>query len=153
MKCKFLISVLLLLVISACSKEEVINMSVNNEETSNIDFTVNQKSTGTSSNDLLSDNIFKSMVVEVVYIEGFEPTQNAIDNFVSFLEARTYKPDGIVVEKRAIPSPGNTKYSIQNIIEIEDTNRNKYNTNNQIAVWAFFTDGESDKNSENSFVL
>ena len=58
------------------------------------------------------------MVIELVYVEGFEPTQSSISNFVNFLKARTFKPNGITVEKRAIASPGNSTYTNQEIIDI-----------------------------------
>jgi hypothetical protein len=45
------------------------------------------------------------MVVELVYVEGFEPSAKSVTNFV-LLNARTYKPGGITVVKRAIASPG-----------------------------------------------
>tara|TARA_R110002049_G_scaffold993_3_gene7159 strand:- start:35101 stop:35808 length:708 start_codon:yes stop_codon:yes gene_type:complete len=126
-------------------------MKPNDENT--IDISLNQKATGSSSSDLLSDATFKSIVIELVYVEGFKPTQSSIDNFVTFLKARTYKPNGITVETRAINSPGNAPYTNQEIIAIEDANRTKYNTNNQIAIWAFFADGSSENNTDSSIVL
>jgi predicted Zn-dependent protease len=93
------------------------------------------------------------MVVELVYVQGFEPSASSVANFVSFLNARTKKPGGIRVEKRAIASPGKAKYTNQDIVAIEDANRTKYNTSDQIAVWAFFVDGESVSNTDQSVVL
>ena len=146
---KKIITLLLILgFLVSCSKED----TTDNENVTNTK-SANQKSTGSSSNDLLSDTTFKSMVIELVYVEGFEPTQNSINNFVSFLETRTFKPHGITVEKRAIAPPGNAPYTNQEIISIEDANRTKYNTNNQIAVWAFFADGESANNTDSGMVL
>lgn len=113
----------------------------------------NKKTTGSSSNDLLSDNTYTSIVIELVYVENFKPTQNAINNLRTFLESRLNKPNGIIIETRAIESPGLVNYSIEDIINIEDINRIKYNTNNQIAVWAFFVDGSSASNTNNSVVL
>lgn len=133
----------------SCSKEDT---AATNESTINTKL-ANQKNTGSSSNDLLSDITFKSMVIELVYVDGFEPTPTSIKNFVNFLNARTFKPDGITVVKRAIDSPGNAPYTSQEIIEIEDANRTKYNTNSQIAVWAFFADGASANNSNSGVVL
>ncbi|MFG6686416.1 membrane metalloprotease [Mariniflexile sp. HNIBRBA6329] len=145
---KKIITMLLVLgFLVSCSKEET--TETKNENTKS----ANQKGTGSSSNDLLSDTTFKSMVIELVYVEGFEPNQNSINNFVNFLNARTFKPNGITVEKRAIASPGNAPYSNQEIIDIEDANRTKYNTNSQIAVWAFFADGESASNTDTNIVL
>jgi hypothetical protein len=40
-----------------------------------------KKATGSSSHDLLSGDIYKSMVIELVYVQGFEPSATAINNF------------------------------------------------------------------------
>lgn len=138
-----------LIVLLSCSKDDEASTNSNQDNT----IEANQQVTGSSSNDLLSDATFKSMVVEVVYVEGFKPTQTAINNFVSFLEDRTFKPEGITVETRAITAPGNQTYTIQEIAAIENANRTKYNTSNQIAVFALFIDGESSSNTDNSVVL
>src|SRR5213075_2048217 len=95
----------------------------------------NKQATGSSSNDLLSDKKFKSIIIEEVYVDGFEPSATAISNFVSFLDARTYKPNGITIIKRAIPSPGKATFSVTEIAAIENADRTEYNTSNQIAVW------------------
>lgn len=113
----------------------------------------NKQATGSSSNDLLSDKKFTSMVIELVYVTGFEPSATAVNNLVSFLGARTYKPNGITVQKREIPSPGKTTFTVQEIATIEDANRTKYNTANQIAVWVFFVDGKSVIDTSTSVVL
>tara|TARA_R110000868_G_scaffold411545_2_gene705228 strand:+ start:2352 stop:3128 length:777 start_codon:yes stop_codon:yes gene_type:complete len=134
----------------SCSKEDTTETTINIP--ANIKL-ANQKNTGSSSNDLLSDITFKSMVIELVYVEGFEPTQGSINNFVNFLNNRTFKPNGITVEKRAIASPGNSPYTNQEIIDIEDANRTKYNSESQIAVWAFFANGESASNTNLGVVL
>jgi hypothetical protein len=46
--------------------------------------------------------IYKSMVIELVYVQGFEPS-TAINNFISFLNARSNKPGGITVVKGRLP--------------------------------------------------
>jgi len=138
----------ILLVVASCSTGdnlETVDKTINKSE--------NQKATGSSSNDLLSDDTFKSLVIELVYVEGLKPSQNTIDNFVSFLNARTFKPNGITIETRAIPSTGKTSYTIQDIITIEDAHRTQYNTNNQIAVWMLFIDGASANTTNSSTVL
>lgn len=141
-----LLTLILFLSVGSCSKED-------NPLENSVNSGANKQQTGSSSNDLLSDKKFKSMVIEVVYVAGFEPSNTAINNFVNFLTARTYKPDGISVIKRSIPSPGNSPYTDQEIISIEDVNRTKYNNSDQIAVWAFFADGKSSKDTETSLIL
>ena len=138
----------LFLLVASCSKEDdpIDNAVAVNPNT-------NKQQTGSSSNDLLSDKKFKSMVIEIVYVAGFEPSSTAINNFVNFLTARTYKPNGITVIKRSITTPGNSPYTTEEIVNIEDANRKKYNTSDQIAVWAFFADGKSSKDTDTSVIL
>ncbi|WP_339876654.1 membrane metalloprotease [Olleya marilimosa] len=140
------LGIIILLVLMSCSSDDSQNDPLNNTQS-------NKLSVGASANDLLSDTTFSSLVVEVVYVEGFEPSQTAISNFVSFLENRTFKPNGITVQKRAISSPGLTPYTNQEIAAIEDSNRLLYNNDNQIAVWAFFADGSSANNTDSGVVL
>ena len=143
-----LLTIGLFLSVASCSKEDdpadypvAINPNTNKQQT------------GSSSNDLLSDRKFKSMVIEVVYVAGFEPSAQSITNFVNFLTARTFKPGGISVIKRSIASPGSSPYTNEEIVSIEDANRTKYNTTDQIAVWAFFADGKSSKDTDTSVIL
>jgi len=142
-----LLAIILLLSAMSCSKDD----STDNSAALNV--AANRQQTGSSANDLLSDRRFKSMVVEIVYVTGFEPSSTAINNFVSFITARTYKPNGISVVKRGIPAPGNSPYTDQEIINIENSNRTKYNNSDQIAVWAFFADGKSSKDTDASLIL
>jgi len=141
---KLLALIILISVVVSCSKEDVINNNNNNNKIEN------QQPTGSSSNDLLSDATYTSMVIELVYVEGYKPTQTTINNFVAFINARTYKPDGVTVEIRSIPSPGIATYETQDYVDFETANRTKYNTESQIAVWAYFADGKakSDTNTQ-----
>lgn len=151
MKQQILITILLIVSVFGCSKDDSIPQE--EEQNNTVNKILNRQTTGSSANDLLSDNTFKSMVIELVYVEGFEPTQKAIDNFVSFLDNRTFKPDGITVEKRAIPSPEKEIYTIEEIADIEREERIHYNTNDRIAVWALFIDGKSENDSGNNVTL
>jgi hypothetical protein len=137
---------LIFVLILACSRQD-------DEAGVNGNLVSNKKTTGSSSHDLLADDTFKSMVIEVVYVEGYEPSTAAINNLVSFLNERVNKSKGISVVKRAIASPGKATFTNQEIIAIEDANRTKYNTSDQIAVWAFFADGESATNTSSAKVL
>ena len=147
-KLNIILFLLITALLQSCTKDNSVNNSGNGNN-----IIANQKALGTSSTDLLSDNTYTAMTIEIVYVDGFAPTQTAIDNFVSFIESRTYKPTGITVESRSIASLGNGQYSIQDIKVIEDANRTKYNSNNTIAVWGFFSDGESSSNTNDSVIL
>ncbi|GAA4290350.1 zinc metalloprotease [Aestuariibaculum suncheonense] len=145
MKHKLLLLLTAALVFSSCTKD-------NSSNSTNFKIE-NQQATGSSAFDILSDDTYKSLIIELVYVEGFAPTSTAISNFQNFLNARIYKPGGITVEKRAIASPGESPYTTKEIAAIEDKNRTLYNTEDQIAIWMFFADGESDQNDDTSVVL
>ncbi|AUC83762.1 membrane metalloprotease [Lacinutrix sp. Bg11-31] len=149
----FLLFITAQILVVSCTTESDNSSSSTTGNNNTEDPTSHLQATGASSNDLLSSTTFNSMVVELVYVDGFEPSQSSVDNFVSFLESRTFKPNGISVEKRAITSPGNAPYTNAEIRSIEDINRTKFNTENEIAVWAFFADGSSASNSGNAVVL
>ncbi|XMO85271.1 membrane metalloprotease [Algibacter sp. AS12] len=151
MKYRALIVIVVLTLVLGCSKDE--SSTTEEDQIFNIDKNLNRQTTGSSANDLLSDVAFKSMVIELVYVESFEPNQTTIDNFISFLNNRTFKPNGITVEKREIASPGKDTYTINDIADIEKAERTLYNTVDKIAVWALFIDGKSDKDSGSSIVL
>ena len=140
---------------TSCSKDDESSSATNSNSNSstNSTSTSNNLSVGASANGLLSADKFTSMVVEIVYVEGFQPTTTAVNNFVTFLNNRTFKPNGITVQQRSIPSPNLSTYTIQQIIDIENANRTAFSTENQIAVWAYFSDGASSGNSGNSVVL
>lgn len=142
MKYKQVLLMVGLIILSACSEDDVLT-----HEENGVNQLANRQSTGSSAHDLLSDTKFTSMIIEVVYVEGFEPSPSAITNLKSFLEKRTFKPQGIVVEKRAIASPNKINYSINAISEIEKQHRRYYNTDTRIAVWAYFSDGKSDRDA------
>lgn len=118
-----------------------------------VDISSNTKPTGASARDLLSQEQFTELIVEIVYVEGHRPTGATVDNFKLFLEERLHKSGGIEVLERAVSSPGITSYTIDDIISKEEEFRKKYNAGNKIAVYAFFADGEFSGNTENSSVL
>jgi hypothetical protein len=106
------------------------------------------KATGSSSHDLLSGDIYKGNRIGLC--QGFEPSATAINNFISFLNARSNKPGGITVVKGRLPHQENYFYKSGNC-SYRRCQQNKYNAN-QIAVWALLLTGiRSD--SGDSYVL
>lgn len=99
----------------------------------------NLLATGASANDLLDNTTYSKMVIEAVYNPGFRPTAAAMTNFVSFLQARTFKED-ISVVYREIPSPGYEDISIQQAADLENENRTLYNQGDTIAIYIYFSD-------------
>ena len=132
----------------SCSKDDTSTI-----DNPTVDKSLNQKPTGSSSYDLLSASNYTKLMLEIAYVEGYEPTQSAINNLKTFLSNRLNKPAGITVTTKSVPSLNSSPYSIQEIADFEDANRTIYSSDNQIAVWAFFTDGKSDNDTSSGVVL
>ncbi|QNJ98240.1 membrane metalloprotease [Constantimarinum furrinae] len=113
----------------------------------------NLKALGTSAEDLLSDDEYTSIVVEIVYANGYRPQQLTIDSFEIFLNDRLNKPDGISIVETVIDAPQGKPFSIQEIREIEANNRTRYTVGDEIAVYVFFANGSSSNDTANSVTL
>ncbi|MEO9892644.1 membrane metalloprotease [Aurantibacter sp.] len=149
-----LIIVLVFFFIISCSNDNgTANTIQEGEEIESIDKSVNQKNVGDSANDLLAAQNFKSLVVELFYVDGFKPTDDTILNFESFLSNRLNKPEGIQFELKPISIPGQQVYTISDIRALEDEIRTKYNNGSELTVFGLFLDGEYSENTENGSVL
>ncbi|MGY5847711.1 hypothetical protein ACW6QP_09840 [Salegentibacter sp. HM20] len=124
-----------------------------NDADGGINKTANLRGLGDSARELLSDDEFTSMHLEIVYVDGYQPEASAIAGFKQFLEQRTYKPDGINISMRAASSSGKAPFSIQEIADIEKDERTIYNAGDEIAVYVYFADGSNEDDENNKFVL
>ena len=107
---------------------------------------------GYSANDILSNNNFTAIFIEVLYVDEFKPSNEALTNFKNFIEARTYK-DIIEINTRLIDIPIEESYTLDAIINIEDNNRSHYTEANELVIFVLFLNGSSSKDEENSVVL
>tara|TARA_R110002049_G_scaffold73024_2_gene189203 strand:- start:1825 stop:2604 length:780 start_codon:yes stop_codon:yes gene_type:complete len=127
--------------------------NLENLDNNNTNVVSNRQATGTSANDLLSDNTFKKIIIEIAFIEGFKPTETAINNFKNFITERTFKPEGIVFIEKEIPTTGKNIYTLDEVVVIEKENRTQYNSNSTITVWVLFINGKSSKDTNSSAIL
>ncbi|MEX2403635.1 MAG: hypothetical protein WD625_05845 [Balneolales bacterium] len=111
------------------------------------------KGVGESANDLLSGETFETLIVQVQYMEGAEPTDAALDNLGSFLEERVHKASVELRVEGPIPSGGKEKYSISEIRDLEDEHRTEYIRADTIATYYLYVDGGSDQDSNGSHIL
>lgn len=118
-----------------------------------IDKSANLKALGTSANELISDEKFTSLKIEIVYVSGFQPTQATLDNLVAFLEKRTFKPNGISITTRAVSSSNKAPFNINEIVQIEANERTAFNAGDEIAVYIYFADGSNENDTNTSIIL
>lgn len=100
------------------------------------------QSTGASASDFLSDDNFTSLSIEIDFVEGFQPSQAALNNLEAFLKQRLNKPGVVSVSlDDAISSPQNSSFTTDEIYELEQDHRDTYSEGNTIAAYFIILDG------------
>lgn len=131
---KLLSSLVLLIFLAGCSVDEAEKQLPSHR---------NDLVLGASAKDYLSDEKFTSLEIEILYVTGFEPTPEAISSLRTFLNRYLNKPDGISILKRAIPSPNLGTYSIEEIVDIEKSQRTVFSSGETLGTYIFFADEKS----------
>lgn len=140
-KIVLLFSIVLITVV-ACSKSS--DSDQNEEEPQQVvDKTPNLQATGDSSNDILSNDNFDKLRIEIAFVEGFRPEQESMDNFTAYLRQHTFKQD-IEISFIELPSPDEETLELQEIGDLEIENRTAYNDGNTLAIYIYFADAPSD---------
>jgi predicted Zn-dependent protease len=136
----FFLAAPLLLLLSGCSMEEA---SYKRGSSSN------DLPLGASAFDLLSDDNYTSLSIDLVYVTGYEPTSEALRELELFLEKYVNKPEGISISLSAIPPPGVGSYSLEELKLVEKEHRTAFSSGQNIAVFIFFADDKSETAGQN----
>ena len=151
MKNIFLKAVLVCSILFSCTNtnEDIIDTETGNT----VNVAINRQTTGSSANDLLSANTFKKMIVEIAYIQGFKPSETAINNFKTFITNRTNKPEGVTFITKEIAATDKEVYTLEEVVALEKEHRTQYNLDTTIAVWVLFINGKSSSDTNSSAIL
>jgi hypothetical protein len=104
-------------------------------------------------NDFLSAQKYDKLIVEVQYVNGYQPTSSTISNLNSFLQSLLNKPGGIEIKLNSINAPGKTMYSLEDIQRIERQNRVNSTSGSTLAAYFFMCDGDYFQNTANGKIL
>lgn len=96
---------------------------------------------GASANELLAADKYQSLKVEILYMAGYAPDPQSVDYLRGFLAQYLNKPNGISVVTREIPASGRLSMSVNDLIDVEKTQRTAFTTGSQIAVSILVTNG------------
>ncbi|GHA40067.1 hypothetical protein GCM10007103_21890 [Salinimicrobium marinum] len=140
---KLLFAFILVITVSGCTKDSDENLHNSS----------NNLNLGVSSNDLLSDEKYTSLKLEVAYVKDYEPSPSTLNNIKSFLEEHINKPNGISLVTKEIQSTGSGPFSIEQVKKIEDETRTSFNSGNKISVYLLFLNGKSDSQKDNKLIL
>ena len=138
------LSLLLLLSYSACSDGDEDDRP---EVPTAVDKTANLRGTGDSAQDMLVNTDFTEILVEIAYVRGFRPTQEAMDSFVEYLKRHTFK-ENINFIYTELESPEEDSLTLDEIAELESDNRTAYNNGETLAVYIYFTDAPAEDDEE-----
>jgi predicted Zn-dependent protease len=152
MKYNIIRVILVCSILFSCASEEA-EQIIDPTTGDTMNVATNRQKTGSSANDLLSANTFDKMIVEIAFIEGFRPRQEALDNFKNFIEERTFKTAGVTFIEKEISATGKSEYTIEEVADIEKEFRTQYNSSSTIAVWVLFINGNSSKDSNQGSIL
>lgn len=137
---KNLLLVLLIAFTVSCSKS---TSDSDNEDTSKVDKAANLLATGDSANDILSNDNFDKILIEIAYVTGFKPTASAMTQFTDYLKEHTFK-DEIELIYKELSSPVEDELTLQEIADLETKNRTIYNSGSTLAIYIYFADAPAE---------
>ncbi len=112
-----------------------------------VDKTPNRQGTGDSAIDLLANETFANLRIEIAYVSGFRPTQEAMDGFVAYLKQRTFK-DNIELVYSELDSPNEENLTLEEVDDLEEENRTAYNDGDTLAIYIYFSDAPAEDDDE-----
>lgn len=103
--------------------------------------------------DFLSSQDYDKLVVEIVYVDGHKPTDDAVQYMTNVLNDRLSKPKGIEIRFKQIPSPGYSAYTLSDIRELEKEYREYFPKQETLSAFILFADADYAGNQGNSKAL
>lgn len=105
---------------------------------------------GHSANDFLADSNYTDLVVEIDYMEGYAPNEDAVDSLELFLEKRLHKNSVTILPPSVIPAGNQTAYSITQIRNLEEQHRDEFTENiesDTLKAYMVIVDGHYENNN------
>ncbi|MBB4807130.1 putative Zn-dependent protease [Chryseobacterium defluvii] len=109
--------------------------------------TIIPHSVGSSANDLLNNNRYNALVIEIQYMPGYAPDTNAIELVKNFLSTFLKKEGNISIVTREISGASASSLSADEIKAIENTNRSSFTSGSTMAVSVIYTNGQYTENA------
>jgi len=104
---------------------------------------------GASANDFLSNENYDRLLIQVGYVSGFRPSDAVFEDFEAFIAQHTFKTDIEFIYK-SLPSPGEEDLTFQEIADLEEENRTRYNDGTTLALYIYFADAPAEADEPDS---
>jgi len=139
----FTVFTILCLFIYSCGNDTTATGSDDDPVNEDPSFSFNhEQNPGQSALDLLRDDTFDELVLEVDYMEGFRPTDRSLDSLKSFLERRLNKTAITILEPTEIPASGQDSYTAAEIRDLEREHRDSFSREGVLSTYFIVADGE-----------
>ncbi|MEH6761536.1 MAG: hypothetical protein V7687_10265 [Maribacter arcticus] len=138
---KNLLLIALITCFVSCSKSSP--DSVDETVVSEVDKKANLLFAGDSANDILSNENFDKMKIEIAYVTGFKPTESAMTQFINYLKEHTFKTDIQLIYKE-LSSPVEDELTLKEIADLEAKNRTAYTSGSTLAIYIYFADAPAE---------
>lgn len=102
---------------------------------------LHNKRFGYSARDFLSSEKYASLKIEVQYMPGYKPDEQALRNLHLFLARYLNKPAGIFINTKEIDPVTDTVLSHHDLVALERKTRSEYTQKNTLAVHLLYTNG------------
>lgn len=129
-----LLLVCLLMVMGGC-------ISLGTDEDDQKDEYGHRQKPGLSAAHLIQADIYPELVVEVDYMQGYKPTNRALDSLEKFLNRYLDKARITILQPKEIHTGNKNSYSADDIRELEKNHRDHYSQFDVITVYMIFVDG------------
>lgn len=140
-----------LIFVLSCSKN---SDDTPEEQSKPVDKSANLLTTGMSANDILSNEKFTKLKIEIAYVTDFRPQQQTITDLTNYLKLHTFKED-IEIVFLELDSPNEEDLTVQEIADLEAEHRTVYNDGETLGIYIYFADApaEGDKEEEDVVTL
>lgn len=133
---------LIVILFLACSKNS--EGDNNTPENPQDLFPSNFLATGSSANDILANTNFDKLQIEIAYVTGFRPTNEAMSQFQTFLQQFTFK-ENIELIFNELPSPNKESLNLnEDIGPLELENRTVYSDGTTLGIYIYFADAPAE---------
>ncbi|MDR8394366.1 hypothetical protein NC796_24670 [Aliifodinibius sp. S!AR15-10] len=102
---------------------------------------------GTSANDFLADSNYTELTVEIDFMEGYDPNEEALASLKTFLEERLNKTSVTILEPTQISSGGQDHYSASEVRDLEDQHRDNFTEGEKLAAYMIIVDGKYEQDN------
>ena len=139
------------LIVAACAFLFFVNCASDGEDSTEIveeilpidPFSLEREEGGQDAINILTEEIYTSLTIELAYLEGNRPKQKSLDSLTVFINKRVYKSGGITYVETVLPAeamPSGVSLPYDEEKEIEQEYRTQFRSGTNLALWILMVD-------------